>query len=119
MFFSHHASLGKQNWAIPIATPFSTLLEQRARQLRDQYKYIRFFYSGGADSHTVLLTFLKLQLPIEEIVLFRLNPFDHFTGLDNSEINFVALPFLEDQIRKGKLRRTKITLLDVGKSHFY
>jgi hypothetical protein len=119
IFFSHHASLGKQNWATPIATPFSTLLEQRARQLRDQYNYIRFFYSGGADSHTVLLTFLRLQLPIDEIVLFRLNPFDHFTGLDNSEINFVALPFLEEQMRQGKLRRTKITLLDVGKSHFH
>jgi len=47
---------------------FSELKKERALQLRDKYKYLILMYSGGADSSTVLNTFLEHNIPIDEIL---------------------------------------------------
>ncbi len=41
----------------------------RAKQLRDQYDYLALQYSGGSDSWTILNTFIKYNIPIDEIVV--------------------------------------------------
>ena len=43
------------------------LYRQRAQQLRDQYDYIVLFYSGGADSQTVLESFVDNDIKLDEI----------------------------------------------------
>lgn len=44
------------------------LYYQRARQLREKYDYIVISYSGGSDSRTVLDSFLKQGLHVDEIL---------------------------------------------------
>lgn len=43
------------------------LYRQRAQQLRDTYDYLVLYYSGGADSHNILRTFIDNNIKIDEI----------------------------------------------------
>lgn len=43
------------------------LYVERARQLRDKYDHIILLYSGGADSHEILNTFLKNGIFLDEV----------------------------------------------------
>jgi hypothetical protein len=43
------------------------LYKQRAQQLRDKYDYLILNYSGGADSHNILMTFLNNGIALDEI----------------------------------------------------
>jgi len=44
-----------------------TLYKERALQLRDSYDYLIIYFSGGADSHNILQTFLDNNIKIDEI----------------------------------------------------
>jgi hypothetical protein len=44
------------------------LYRARAQQLRSQYDHIIVFFSGGADSTTVLDTFLRNDIPVDEVI---------------------------------------------------
>lgn len=101
--------------------PKETLFEiaaLRAQQLRDKYRYLRLWYSGGSDSHTVLLTFLKNNIFIDEIIVYRRSPSDQFELLTpaNAEQNKAAIPFLK-QIQP-QIPNTKITIADFGNSAY-
>lgn len=54
------------------------LYDRRARELRERYSYLVLSYSGGADSHNILMSFFRQGLHIDEIVT---NWF--FEGTDN------------------------------------
>lgn len=43
------------------------LYKQRAQQLRDSYDYLVLYFSGGADSHNVLRSFLDNGIHLDEI----------------------------------------------------
>jgi hypothetical protein len=47
--------------------PLSLLYRERAQQLRDQYDYLIIAFSGGADSDTILKTFLENNIKIDEV----------------------------------------------------
>ena len=47
--------------------PLSMLYKERAQQLRDSYQYLILNYSGGADSHNILMTFLNNNIKLDEI----------------------------------------------------
>jgi len=42
--------------------------DKRVKELRQQYDYIIFFYSGGYDSHNILKTFIDNNIHIDEII---------------------------------------------------
>jgi len=107
---------GKLDWTKEPEESLEDLFKQRAEQLRDQYDYLRLFYSGGYDSHTILLTFLKYKIPLDQIIVFRASPIDYFHDESNTEINERAFPFLV-QIQK-EIPKTAITILDVGADLF-
>jgi len=44
---------------------------ERARQIREKYDYIVLWYSGGADSHNALMSFVKNNIFIDEIAQFH------------------------------------------------
>lgn len=63
----HEDVFKAQNWTV---RPTGTLLEHyklRAQQLRDQYDYLVLHFSGGMDSWTVLDTFLRNGIHIDEV----------------------------------------------------
>lgn len=94
--------------------PESTLPElyrARAYELRDMYSYIRLYYSGGADSHTALLSFVKNNIYIDEIVV-TVNIDSSFsdTMLTTSrELTLAALPYLKSI--EHLIPNTKVTIL--------
>jgi hypothetical protein len=113
--FDHEFAHAK--WDSEPSLSLGKLMAQRAKMLRERYDYIRIWYSGGVDSHTLLLCFLENNIPIEEIILYRCSPSNNFNDYANSEVNTVAVPFLESV--KTSLIATKITFLDVGNREYH
>lgn len=57
------ASLSFRNYD----TSLQEIYKKRALQLRDSYDYLILNYSGGSDSHNILLTFLKNNIKLDHI----------------------------------------------------
>lgn len=99
------------NWKVEPVESLQTLYRKRARQIRERYDYIVLWYSGGADSYTMLRAFLDEGLFIDEIATF------HNYGGDgswdtylNSEVKRVAMPVMEKVLEQSPL--TKFRLVD-------
>ena len=56
-------------WHIEPSETLDQLYDRRAKELRKQYDYIILSYSGGADSHNILESFIRQKLHIDEIVI--------------------------------------------------
>jgi hypothetical protein len=54
--------------------PLNTLYKERAQQLRNRYQYLILNYSGGADSHNILRTFIDNNIKLDEICVFWPKP---------------------------------------------
>jgi hypothetical protein len=65
------------NWTNDPIESWETLLQQRCIQIRENYKHVALWYSSGYDSHTILLSFIKNKIPIDELVLLNKNSFFH------------------------------------------
>jgi hypothetical protein len=66
------------------ATTWDELLRLRAWQLREQYSHVGLFYSGGWDSHTALMAFVKNNIPLDEILLYDKTSHIQDVELDDS-----------------------------------
>ena len=64
-------------------------------QLRDEYDYIRLYYSSGSDSETCLQTFMKNNIPIDEIVVVHQGTANDLDKLESDEITRRAIPNLK------------------------
>lgn len=102
------------NWSVEPSQSFKELCDLRATQLRDQYSYIKLYFSGGADSTTMLNAFLRNNIHLDEIVCYRYSLVDDFSCASNFEINHYALPYLKSL----NLLNTKIKILDHGRKYF-
>lgn len=102
------------DWQSEPEETFSQLCIQRAQQLRDQYQYLRFFYSGGVDSQTALNIFLKNNIYLDEILVYRSSVFTENFNSDPAELEItqVAIPFLKSI--ENQIPRTKITILETS-----
>ncbi len=110
------------DWSIPVEHNLEDLYKKRALQLRESYDYIVILFSGGADSTTVLQTFVKNKIFIDEIYVYwpvsvMKNKKIHQADISNkhgsnilSEWNFSIEPKL-NYIKKY-FPRTKITIAD-------
>lgn len=86
---------------------YEQLKKERALKLRERYKYIRLFFSGGSDSITALNSFLKNGIHLDEIVNYkRGNERWRYMDPDN-EVKLSARSYL-DSI-KHLIPNTKIT----------
>lgn len=57
------------DWSIEPNFDIEVLYAERARQLREKYDYVAIFFSGGADSSTVLNSFVKNNLFVDEVIV--------------------------------------------------
>lgn len=55
------------NWQIEPPESFETLLKERAQQLRDNYSELTLSFSGGRDSFTILETFRKNNIHLDNV----------------------------------------------------
>lgn len=101
------------------------LYRQRAQQLRDRYDYLVLYYSGGADSHNVLRTFIDNKIKLDEICVkwpdalrdgkfYTPNVGDKSTANFWSEWNFSIRPVLE---WVSKNTTIKINIIDPLKNY--
>jgi hypothetical protein len=59
----------KCDWKTPIETSILDLYKMRAQQLRDKYDHVMLAYSGGADSDSVLHSFIDNNIKLDELVI--------------------------------------------------
>lgn len=112
---------GSIDWTIPIETPLFEIYRQRAQQLRDKYDYLMLYYSGGADSSTILRTFVENNIFLDEIVMQlpepvrqSFDPNDTTEGNFYAELEYSAVPYL-NKIRNKLHPNTLIRYQDFAK----
>lgn len=112
---------GTIDWTVPIEESIESLYSRRAKQIRETYDHVILYYSGGADSHNVLMSFIDNNLIIDEIVMElpemdRKNFNDRDTSSRNvyGEIDYVATPRLKE-IQHRLHPSTKIRYADFSK----
>jgi len=67
----------RYDWSVEPKQTWHELLHHRCLQLRQKYRKLCLWYSGGSDSHHVLRSFAKHGIPIDELLLlhWKLNPY--------------------------------------------
>ena len=115
-FFTFTNSFYSYSWDKEPTESLEELLLERALILREKYKYLKLWFSGGADSTTVLNTFLRNNVYIDEIIVYRFALNDNFLNKSNYEIDGYTTPFLKNI--QNAIPNTKITYMDFGKDYY-
>lgn len=113
---------GKHDWSIEPTETIDELYDARSRQLREKYDYIMLSYSGGADSHNILMSFVRQGIHIDEIVVntmhkqvkdsVDLNPNNKDPKNAAAEYYLQTKPRLKEVV--PLIPKTKITILDLS-----
>jgi len=104
------------DWETEPSESFNELKKERALQLREKYKYLILMYSGGADSSTVLNTFLKNNIPIDEILTIT------FKRVNSSKLilpTYDITAFNKLKIISDRFPKTKITFVNKTFDDYY
>jgi hypothetical protein len=105
---------GHYNFAAHQDASIETAIDYRTKEIADIHQYTQLFYSGGSDSHTILKSFVKNNIPLSEIVLSRWSTDNDFLQEQNKEINQIAVPLLNRYQEYIDRFRVKITFCDFG-----
>lgn len=60
----------KISWKEPLVS-FQELIDNHIRWIRDTYKYVVLWYSGGFDSQTILESFIRTRSKIDEVIIYK------------------------------------------------
>jgi hypothetical protein len=109
------------DWSQEPTETLDQLYDQRAKQLREKYDYLILSYSGGSDSHNILMSFIRQGLKLDEIIVNTMEKgTKNFTELNfnnKSNKNAAAEHYLQTVPMLKKLENlltsTKITVLDL------
>jgi hypothetical protein len=114
------------NWSVEPTETLDQLYDLRARDLREKYDYLILSYSGGADSHNILMSFIRQNLLIDEIVVNTMHEGNgQFTVVNKnivdpkhaaSEHYLQTLPRLKEV--ENLIPKTKISILDLTQNLF-
>ena len=117
---------GRHHWREPIET-LDQLYDRRCREIRERYDYVMLSYSGGADSHNILMSFVRQGLHIDEIIVNTMDKANNkFTNIDNTdlrpenaaaELHLQTIPRLKEIV--GQKPNTKITGCDISYRPLY
>jgi hypothetical protein len=90
----NEAVYSSYDWTVEPNENILELYRQRAQQLRDKYDYIVLWFSGGADSTTVLNSFINNDIKLDELASYvDYSATGEKDGLLNAEIVDVAIPY--------------------------
>ena len=75
-FYFHDHVYDQYDWSKEPTPTWDELVHQRCLQLRQKYRKLSLWYSGGRDSHHILRSFAKHKIPIDELLLLHwtMNP---------------------------------------------
>jgi len=57
------------DWTTEPIESLDELYDKRSKELREKYDYVIISYSGGADSHNIVESFLRQNLKIDELII--------------------------------------------------
>ena len=103
--------MSQVDWTQEPTESIDELYLERVNQLRSKYDYLVLMYSGGIDSHTILETFLKNNVHLNEICTFTTEKVEHRSSKFNQEVFKAAVPYVKslDLTKLG----TKFRLVDI------
>lgn len=104
------------NWSQEPPGSLDFWYEQRARQIRDQYDYIVLWFSGGADSHNILQTFVRNNIFIDEIAQYTNMEAAHEdkSTFFHEELAKTSIPITQALIENNPTyKNTKHRLVDI------
>lgn len=105
-FYNMEHVWDKVDWTEPTET-FEQLCDKRCRQLREQYDHLCLWLSAGYDSQTILASFIRAGIKIDEISFMHRGEY-----YDDPEI-----PFVLDTInyyKKHHNPKLRVQLADIG-----
>jgi hypothetical protein len=114
----HDDVYSQLNWAVEPAETLEQLYVRRAWEIREKYDYLVIHFSGGSDSTNILETFLKNNIPFEELYSrgrrADIDPDPSNTSADNTnaEVLLNAVPIVDYvivSIQKSKLNTLLVT----------
>ena len=117
----------KYPWHIEPELTLDQLYDKRARELREKYDYIIISYSGGADSHNIVQSFIRQGLHIDELLVNTMTEgngnFMPISADNKSAHNASASEHVLQTIPRlneihNKIPGTKITVVDLTKFLF-
>lgn len=107
---------GTFDWTAEPTQSLDKLYEARARQIREQYDYLVLWYSGGADSHNILMSFVRAGIYIDEIAQYHqltAHRGDKTTS-NNREVFETSAPLTQQLINSNPIyATTKHRLVDM------
>jgi hypothetical protein len=115
----HKEIYDKVDWMTEPTLSLDQLYKLRAQQIREKYDYVVVMLSGGADSTTVLRSFLNNNIHVDEIVAgapmsglkgWKWDEFDTSVSNAVSETKFALFPLLEEVAENHP--KVKISILD-------
>lgn len=117
-----HQEYDQINWQIDSPISVKEIYRLRAQQLRDKYKYLVLSFSGGADSWTVLNSFISNNIHLDEVYvrwpfsavekLYNPNTVDKNPSNILSEWDYAIKPQLE--MLQKNYPNIQITLHDIS-----
>ena len=105
----HDSTFGSIDWTKPPSATIEELYHERAKMIRDTYDYVVVHFSGGADSWTVLNSFLSNGLHVDEIYTrwaMTEEKYKQVNNVDKNEINlqseyhYAVKPVLDEIAKK-------------------
>jgi len=111
-FYFHDHVYDRYDWSKEPTQTWDNLVHQRCLQLRQKYRKLSLWYSGGRDSHHVLMSFARHKIPIDEILLLHwtMNP------IRSAEYYDWQLPLANRY--KEINPQVKITTVEVGSKQY-
>lgn len=103
---------GDTDFSIEPEESLEALVVEHMKRLRDRYRWIKLYYSGGSDSHLLLHYFVKHKVHIDEIVCLK----NGIPGTD-TEIEQFAEPTLKKL--RHDLFKTKITVKTLSLNDYF
>lgn len=112
------------DWTVEPIETLDMLYDKRSRELRETYDYLILSYSGGADSHNILMSFIRQGLHIDELLInttergwngtVDLDPNNKSNTNSGAEHYLQLIPRLKE-VEKF-IPKTKITICDMTDS---
>ena len=101
------------NWKKEPTKNLRELYADRARQIRERYDYVVLWWSGGADSYTMLRAFVDAGLHVDELATFHNHSGDgSWDTYLNSEVKRSAMPTAKEILEHSPT--TKFRLVDLS-----
>lgn len=81
-YFADHEQ-DQFTWTTEPEENINDLIDLRVREIREQYAYVALWYSGGYDSQSILDSFIRQGIRLDEIVIYGRKWFEHDLNIEH------------------------------------